>query len=74
MKLNCAWVTITGKVFVDSKDVQEAIGTEHDVYGKLENEYEAFQALAQDAIREKYCLDDDPVKVVETEIDLSTLR
>jgi hypothetical protein len=80
MTLRSAWVTITGKVFVQEDEIQALV--EHGAATILSvddtpitTEEEAFDFLAKQRISDElFRNSDDPVKHSETTIDLTTLQ
>lgn len=78
-----AWVTITAKVFVDTRDIAEKMNlqctdeqTPEDQINDMTNTQLApvFEELARQQIMDEYFSSDQPCKHYETEIDLSTLK
>jgi hypothetical protein len=74
--LRSAWVTITGKVFVDDTEVQELLAkgkatllSENDT--DIKSEADAFEFLAHEKMREAFA-SDEPVKFASKEIDMSS--
>ena len=86
-KYHSAWVTITGKVFVDEwemEDLAEKRYSEYIYKAKEEDEsiltflteerkMKLFDEIASEKIRDLFPTD-DPFKLVEPEIDLSTYK
>jgi hypothetical protein len=70
MQYNYAWVTITGKVYVDTLDVAQKMEEEG------VSEEVAFKLCAEEEIRQKgvSVKSDNPVKVNEIEIDMKTYK
>ena len=74
MKLQSAWVTITGKVYVPQYEIDDLIEAGEDEDGnKISTEDEAFETLAKSKLSELFPTD-DPFKHNETEIDMKTLK
>ncbi len=84
VKQRSAWITISGKVFVDRYEILDKL---NELYPDIEvvsddmdaldvctvaQEEEAFYAAAQEKIS-RHFLNDEPIKHYETEIDLSTI-
>lgn len=78
-----AWVTITAKVFVDTRDIAEKMGLENTEDETPMDQVESiskdkiapvFEELARQQIMDEYFSSDHPCKHYETEIDLSTLK
>jgi hypothetical protein len=90
MHCRSAWVTLTGKVFVDNDEMEDWLKEkypdlltqkeiEEDDIGYLdkcsvEQEREAFEDIAYNKIEEKYGMNDEPMKLDETCIDMTTYR
>lgn len=85
MNYASSWVTITGKVFVDEMDMNERIEEkfpdcvrvdddgEREYMVTPEQEQEVFEELAREKIS-KLMPTDDPVKLAEVSIDLSSYQ
>lgn len=88
MKFRSAWVTLTGKVFVSEPDLEDYLAEQHPDLAKRaaeqdesilcfttpEQERAGFEHLANEEINEKLGYSDDPIKLNDVSIDLSTLR
>lgn len=68
-----AWVTITGKVYVDDAEIEDLKDGADLDEDRVFDEEEAFKSLAKDKIYELFPTD-DPFKLEDVSIDMSTYK
>ena len=76
MKTRHAWVTITGKVYVAQDEIDAAIEQGYVDYNRESHspttDSEAFELIANDKLFAAFGKSDEPMKLCDQEIDIST--